>query len=289
MINSIKANFVSKSAPKQAPQVVTTPIVISPVDNIEEPKKQEPINQKLPSDLYFINMKHYGKDIKWADNMLYATEKITDLIREKANFETVLLNIEDYIREFNPQAGIYGRRRDPWDNSGAYQIHDYKRGEEYFQRYYDRYPQLKEDGTVINIKSNRDYPKANTCKITRSKDDSIFIKYGKSDVENIHLAQKEYDKLLSSKNPSIGEINKSVATIHWLMAQESPYSKGSDSVANLLTKSIYNAYNVKLSPIKDGQSFDFEAFYTNLDDYIKIYPDLFKIKPYIINSFALNA
>lgn len=288
MINNLKANFFPKTVSNQpVTQVVTNPVTIEAV-NRPSVQKRTPVKQNLPIDLYFISMKHYGRDLKWAERMLNATENISELIQNKENFSDVLLNIEDYVHEFNPQAGSYGFRRDPWDNQGAFVIKRFTRGEEYYDRYHDRYQDL--DNDVIKIKSNNSYPNANTCNIFKLDEDRIFIEYGTSkEYSNIEFAKEEYNKLLSKENPTIDEINKSVATIHWLMAQESPYLKGSDSVANLLTKSIYHAYNVKLSPLKEGRSLDFEAFYTNLDDFIEMYPYFFQIKPYIINSFSANA
>ena len=55
-----------------------------------------------------------------------------------------------------------------------------------------------------------------------------------------------------------------------------------DSIARLLTTSIYAAYNVKVFPPKTGISFDFEAFGSDLNEYIKKYPDLFTQRPYKI-------
>ena len=40
-----------------------------------------------------------------------------------------------------------------------------------------------------------------------------------------------------------------------------------------------NCYNLRISPLKEGVSLDFEAFYSNLDDYIKNYPNFFEKYP----------
>ena len=46
-----------------------------------------------------------------------------------------------------------------------------------------------------------------------------------------------------------------------------------------------NNLYVRVIDYKSGNtSFDFEAFYRNLDDYIKIYPDIFEIPPYKIKD-----
>lgn len=63
-----------------------------------------------------------------------------------------------------------------------------------------------------------------------------------------------------------------------------PLYKRVRSIANILTKSIMHANGIYISPLKDGISLDFEAFDTDLDDYIKKYPDFFKVKPYKIEN-----
>lgn len=101
---------------------------------------------------------------------------------------------------------------------------------------------------------------------------------------NLNLVEKEYNKLREIENPSVDFVMRSCAIIQWLIAQETPYIRGSDSIANILTKSIMHANGIYISPLKDGISLDFEAFDTDLDDYIKKYPDFFKVKPYKIEN-----
>ena len=50
-------------------------------------------------------------------------------------------------------------------------------------------------------------------------------------------------------------------------------------ISNILIKGIYHANNVKISPLKKKCSLDFEAFDTDLDEYIKRFPLFFTQKP----------
>ena len=99
-------------------------------------------------------------------------------------------------------------------------------------------------------------------------------------ISNLSLAEKEYEKLKSINNPNEHQILKSTAIIHWLISQESPFERGNDSFAGIIAKSILHSYNMYISPLKEEKSIDFEAFYTDLNEFIKIYPELFEIKPY---------
>ena len=152
----------------------------------------------------------------------------------------------------------------------------------YFENYRSRF---KNSQPYISKRpsSNTEYSDANICDISINENGSILIKYGwnpRNKGKNLELAKKEFEKLRSIKNPTDEEINRSIATIHWLIAQESPWERGSDSIANILTKAIYQAYNMQITPIKEGKSFDFEAFFCSLENYIKKYPDLFEIPPH---------
>lgn len=103
-------------------------------------------------------------------------------------------------------------------------------------------------------------------------------------ISNLSLAEKEYNKLRQIKNPSVDEVLRSCAIIQWLITQETPYKRGADSIANILAKSIMHTNGIFISPLKDGISLDFEAFDTDLDDYIEKYPNFFKVRPYKIKG-----
>lgn len=255
-----------------------------------------PKKERISNDLYFIQMKEYDKDEDWAKKMTFFTYKLSDMVSRNVSFDKILKSTCNEVNEINDKvigAGVKKIR-----SSGEFLIgDDNERGSEYYKKYSNQLKinkflfKLNSDGEY-KVKSNSEYPQANTVKISKPCSDGPFkdlinIKYAyspKNKVQNLDLAKKEYNKLKSIENPTLDEINRSVATIHWLIAQETPFIRGSDSIANLITKSIYHSYGVHLSPIKSGKSFDFEAFNTNLDKYIKKYPDLFSEKLYFINN-----
>ncbi|MCQ2957915.1 MAG: hypothetical protein MJ180_03320 [Candidatus Gastranaerophilales bacterium] len=152
------------------------------------------------------------------------------------------------------------------------------RGYEYTQ-IYKKYFKNYSNGEFYVPKANEAYSNAITCKIL-IQESSVAIQTGKNNPANIEtnltLVEKAYKLLKEKKSPTKKEIVDTAATIQWLIAQETPYKRGSDSVANLFTRSLLDSYGIELSPLKAGVSCDYEAFYRDLDDYIKIYPTLFE-------------
>lgn len=235
----------------------------------------------IQENLFFVNMETYGKNKKWAKEMYELYENITELIVSDSPFSNIISKIENRIGEINI-AGVYGKKR-PHPGTFIIGAPGY-RGIEYKNKYGKL---LKHKHKKISLtEPNSKYLDANTCKIEKESSYLTHISYGTYknchawQISNLDLAKKEYEHLRRFKNPSLEQINKSCATIHWLIAQESPWQKGSDSIARILTSSIYNAYDIQLTPLKDGVSLDFEAFYSNLDDYVKKYPKLFLVEPY---------
>lgn len=236
----------------------------------------------LDEKTYIIRMQRYKNKKGFAKKMNNLTCAISDMIKNDADFDEILKTAENGIRDIRKRKD-WGKKR---DGIGHFDLTFYDRGCEYWKKYLSL-ADLNSKNPKYSIKpnSNKEYPDAKTCTISYYdyEDGQISICYGSEDkLSNLDLVKKEYEKLKSNKNPSIHDINRSAATIQWLIAQETPYKRGSDSIANLLTKSIYHAYGIKTSPAKEGKSFDFEAFYRDLDDYIEIYPDIFEIPPHRI-------
>ncbi len=260
----------------------------------KSPEKQA--KQTLLGDEFFINMRGYKKDEAWAKEMTDLMYQISQGISYGVQFQYLLEDIENKIGEINDKMNTkklpYGIRR---KTGHSFDIKPCHRGDEYFNRYQEKCEKQgvfieSENEYIYSPKPNEEYKWANTCEITESN----IIKQvrpmleviNKSPYEytisNLSLARNEFNKLRKIKNPSVDDVMRSCAIIQWLIAQETPYVRGSDSIANILTKSIMHANGIFISPLKDGISLDFEAFDTDLDDYIKKYPDFFKVRPYKI-------
>ena len=250
----------------------------------QQPRKKyinEQNKQPLARDVHYIQMMFYQKKFFWAHQMNALTYDVSMMISNKENFNDILSLIEKQMSVVNPNKKsnyTFGKRRQtPFRQ---YTMGEMFRGAEYYSRYLWK---LDENGK-FQPKSNEEYKNANVCKMDRAytfdlKDKLIDIDFKYDEFKNIELAHNEYDKLMSLKNPSIQDINKSSATIKWLFCQETPYERGTDSISNILIKGIYHANNVKISPLKKKCSLDFEAFDTDLDEYIKRFPLFFTQKP----------
>lgn len=232
----------------------------------------------VDDDIFFVNMNAYGTNRIWAAKMNVLMHRLSDMVSQNEDFESILMEAEDGINEIN--GFTYGLKRTQGD---FFCIQEGRRGEEYRKKYEDIISNAPNQ--VFSPKSNEEYKDAITCKIAENKQtgfEGIKVVYGFEPFNrssNLELAALAYDKLKSIENPTLEDINKCCATINWLIVQECPYCKGNDSLASVLTKAIYHAYNIQPQALKTGKSLDFEAFYSNLDDYIKNYPDLFKERP----------
>ena len=232
--------------------------------------------QVLPEDLYFIRMENYFEDRCWAHDMNNATYVLSDMIRKNADFDVIWEKTMDSIRRINNNPSFCEIRTN--GVAGYFMCNSAMRGREYYFKYKNKF--IKNNG--IKPKANEENLNSLTCTIN-GYETNMFISYGVKSAKDYYLLKsiikEQYNKLKAIQNPSDSEINRSVATIHWLIAQASPFKRGSDSFANLFTKAIYHSYGMYLSPAKKGISFDFEAFYSDLDEYIKNYPNFFEVKP----------
>ena len=252
---------------------------------------------------FFIRMTDYKKNEQWAKEMENLTYSVSFAISNGASFETILKYLENgiqFIHKTTPKLNNYnspfGEKRKMYHCLG---LSIGKRGCEYINRYYEKsktknteFEMLGRTFEMYCPKSNQEYKDANVAKIGIISQFSPQNKLigvcqdsvDKYTISNLFFVKKEFEKLSQIENPTTQDVMRSCAIIQWLIAQETPYKRGSDSVANVLTKAIMHAYNIHISPVKEGISLDFEAFDTDLDDYIKKYPDFFEEKPYKLES-----
>ncbi len=241
---------------------------------------------KLEPDAFFYKLNGYTqynekdeKTYSWAVKMNILAEDTANLISRKENFDKILDLVELRIACINNNPLYYGER-DRKGEKTRYDMPDFGRGSDYFKKYYEKFDDIVENFCFIKkAKSNEEYKDANTATIISSPYSGMFIEYGRSERTNLDLVKKEYEKLISNDSPTLDEINKSCATIQWLIAQETPYLRGSDSIANILARSIYLAYDVQTTPPKNNVGLDFEAWGCDLDEYIELYPNLFRERP----------
>ncbi len=117
-----------------------------------------------------------------------------------------------------------------------------------------------------------------------------YLKHGDSEYVNnaLEYAMRRYKDFSKYLNKDINEndmtnINNDIAEIRWVLVHATPWDRGSDSISNVLIRSMYKAAGIKSYPLKEGVSLDLEAYCNNLQDYKKNFADYFESPPEIIN------
>ncbi len=232
----------------------------------------------LPERVQIIRMFGYNQSDAWAHDLLNLTYETSKDVKNNLGFnfltKKLRFNLLGIKRKYNiVSSGTI---------NGLTEVNKYAKGREYLQKYFERYDAKKDNNGSYSPKSNSEYPDANVCKIRNYSPNSLLVTNGSiydHGVSNLALAKKEYEKLKSADNPKLEDITHSIATIHWLIAQETPYKDLNGLTADILSRAIYHAYNVKTYPLKENTSLEFEAYYSDLDDYIKNYPNYFEKPP----------
>lgn len=278
-INFCSANFSKKlqfsKASEKNPRM--------PQDKFEK-NNEISFQGKLYPEIFFINMKTYGKNYAWAEKIIELTENTAQLIKMNWDFDHILNFLAQEMKKINkkgPNGKYYGKKRDePYGIIFGKEA----RGCEYIDKYIEKINTEGKRNRFTPCANKREWGQISNCTITNRDDGPHFIidiDYGTITKENYNLvkAKEEFKKLQSNKGASLNEINRTCAVIQWLIMQQCPWWKGNDSIANVLTKSIYHSRDIAITPLKDGTGLDFEAFYRNLDDYIINYPNFFKEPP----------
>lgn len=248
-----------------------------------DPKTKKQI---LYPELFFIDVKGYGKNKIWGKTMANACEKTSELVLNKENFGNVVNKFIQETEEIqNKNLGMYQNygvlRNAVMDGYGndTKQLMTPLYGNKY--EFFANKLKNAGNGKLRYSKKSQEFPLALTTRVEfmqgEYKDLSRLTH--PSGCDNLLYAQEVYTKLIKTKNPSEKQINDSIAKIHWLLAQNTPWLRGSDSIANGIAKSIYRAYNMKLTPVKKGVSIDFEAFSRDMEDFVQKYTSFYQTKP----------
>lgn len=234
---------------------------------------------------FFVRMQGYEKNLRWGISMVKLAQEVSDRVSKKEDFDEIIKYVCSEISKIN-SSEKYGKLKGKKKKGIIISDFPELRGGEYLERYSKKLSE--QNGLAIN-KSNEKYKYANVSSIENYYSDNVLVyypydynQYNKNG--NLGLCKDAYSELIKKENPTEEEILETCATIQWLIYQECPFEKGNDSIANILTKGIMDSYDIRVSPLKEGVSFDFEAFDTSLDEYIKKYPTLFEEFPHKIRN-----
>lgn len=261
-----------------------------------------PSNIKQKPQNFFIKIYGYGRNMDWARYMAESCNYAALMIKNHAKFEDVMdlisqdvsncsfLNVEsaiDFEKALNAgvlrtEEGISTCLLTSFDLSGI------KYGA-YGKRYVEKAIKASKNTVAkeFSVKIPEQYPDFVPTKIYyhprmsggklihRSSGVKATLGYSREIYNDI--VENYLGKKLTKKD--LNEINKKIATMHWLLVHSVPYLRGSDAIINVFVKSLYCALGIELSGPREGISFDLEAFCTELKDYVKEYPKLYESEP----------
>ena len=259
------------------------------VDDVPKLYKREQLKLKLED--FYIRMNHFGKNIFWAERMCQISDYATELIRNGESFEFVLNTISEEAAEVNfsiydginqSMAENFGEHRNKKDNVST--IFDRKRHK--YGEYAKKFKKLTKGASnkTYKVTTPMEFSNAPITKLKiNTLNGEMLHPSGDKSFLTLHYVKGLYDKIMNSKNKGIIPLNENIAKMHWVFAHGMPFKRGSDSIANILVKSIYRANDVKVTGAKEGISFDLEAFSTELNEYVENYPYLYDLPPRKIN------
>ncbi|MGE0489215.1 MAG: hypothetical protein AB7S38_08375 [Vulcanimicrobiota bacterium] len=94
----------------------------------------------------------------------------------------------------------------------------------------------------------------------------------------LDLADDFYRRALDPNLP-LDETVDAVARVNWLLAQATPYHRGSASAQNAVVRSLFDARGIEAPIFRPGISPDLEAFVTDFDTFAQNFPDFFVERP----------
>ena len=245
---------------------------------------------------FFVRIKGYGRDLKWAKKTKETADAVVNFIREKCNFDEALKKTTEGVTEANQipideekrnHTGILRIKRDGWRHGSSWS----KLG------LITRYDTIKRYKTYSDkLDHTVRYPLKNPYKdisLTRPVHDSDYGKFlDHGSAKNVNKALEHVNKLFDEiylkyikkeiKKEDLADVNLLIAEIRWILAHATPWERGSDAISNTFIRSIYKAIGIKTYPLKKGISLDLEAYCTELDEYKKNFVNYFEKKPKII-------
>lgn len=241
--------------------------------------------QKLTPEMFFVNAQGYKKDYEWAKEIAKATEDTSLLVEKKEDFQKIIDCFIEESKEMQCERGHmfeeeYGTLRTPRIDDGSDAMQTYTTIEGKYESFKEKIKCAYKD-TSDHSRKSLEFPKALVTNVVfyNDGDNEYIMLLHPSGCDNLKYAENIYKKLINTKNPNEKTINEALAKMHWLIAQNTPWLRGSDTIANGIIKAIYRAYDMEISPLKKGISIDFEAFTRDMEDFVEAYPSFYSVKP----------
>lgn len=246
---------------------------------------------------FFIKIRGYGRNEKWAEEIIRTADNAVWSINSKLPAESILISIADGVKRANEYTldlckksltGILRAQRPGWNahpdlyskklttryngpGTGRYRVYQ-QRFDEVLTHPLEN-PYFDFELTRIGHSDNKKY----LCHPS-----SIYINRTLNMINTKYhaLISKYPDRKISSSE--VENFNSIMAEFKWILSHSTPWARGSDAISNVFIRSLYKAFGIKTSPLKRNISLDLEAYCTNLTDYKKNFPNYFEASPKII-------
>lgn len=252
--------------------------------------------QNLDAEMFFVNVQGYGRDTDWGTKMAKATEDTSELVSMGAEYTEVVSFFVNETRQI--QADAANPAKNGTGRIDSAMMNDYgllkNPGESLmtpittgrYSYFIDKLAAAADNtggNCVLYNKASLEFPLASTTRVDLNFDTGQATLWHPAGENNFKYAENIYNDLMKMDNPSTDTVIDSVAKMHWLLAQNAPFKRGSDSISSGLSKAILRSYGIEVSPLKEGVSVDFEAFSMNMEDFVKNYRSFYVSEPKKIN------
>lgn len=117
-----------------------------------------------------------------------------------------------------------------------------------------------------------------TYKNTLGKKEGFMIQHTSSEYIPTVLLKINtlYNRIISDKSKDLSKTTSKIAEIHWFLCQATPFKRGSAGIADMITKSIFEAKGIQVSPWRKDIAPDLEALITPLNVFKEKYTSFFR-------------
>lgn len=246
---------------------------------------------------FFINIKGYGKDMYWAQEVRQLADKATEKVKTSKSSDEVLPYIATGIRGANGtlldvqkrmHSGVIRTNRLGYGPSGEWKgqdlvtkiTHQYAGYKDKLKNTHDN--PLKNPYDDISI-TTVDYNDFSNC-LELSHGTGLKINNALDRVGgkffNLKKNYISHPECVTEK--TLPEINSDVAEIRWILAHSMPWERGSDAISNVFIRALYKSMGIKTYPLKEGISLDLQAFCTPLKEYKQNFASYFEKEPHVV-------
>lgn len=264
------------------------------ITNLYSPNFNANLNSRklrFKQEDFFVRIRGYGKNKRWANEVIKTADTAVNLIRKDTSAENVLKLITAGIRNANELTqeiskkfftGVLRTPREGWkfgfncDLTTPYANNKYR-------PYTDRFDYIAEhplhEKPIVDI--SRPVVDKNIKYIFHAPSRHLNETLNKIFALTAEIFPKYIHEEVKPEN--LADINAAIAEIRWLLAHSTPWMRGSDAISNVFMRSMYKAVGIKSYPLKKGVSLDLEAYCTELKDYKKKFTEYFTKPPEIVD------